>query len=519
MDFQPLEPWPYDVQNTVIGYWEAWAPTLKGCGMKTASNNIPLGALLHINTAFEYIQSNTFIIHTIDGLGIEHFKAVSNVKNRSPHTRVWLSLGGWTFSNNGTVTQHVWGDLSSTKGERGRFILNLERFMSEWGFDGVDLNWEYPTASDRRGKPEDTLNYLLLCQDIKRHFDDKGLRWGISFTAPASYWYMKHFDIKGMADTVGFVNLMTYDMHGSWDDRSPWIGSRIYSHTNITEIELVLSLLWRNGVPADQVNLGPGCNFTAGGRKGPCTGAEGYLSYGEVKDIIKERGIKPVWDKRTMTKYFRYDTNQWVSYDDPETLKQKVDYANKMGYYISLSLFLADCSGSFRGLFIWAIDQDTLDYELLRAVLGDRGLDYFGQADESTGWTSFTASECRWSQCGRGCGQGTQKVTTVRCTDGEGKLHKDLCCPLNGSPNPDFCSVGPGCLAESKSSCGQGEVLITKDRYYTNNKGQDHSCLGIGLALYYCKEEITGEKLCGWGGKRYKLDDDNLKDADVCEPG
>lgn len=83
--------------------------------------------------------------------------------------------------------------------------------------------------------------------------------------------------------------LLTEDArHGSWDSRSRFIGAKIYSHTNMTEIKDALQLLWRNNVTADKVNLGlgfygrtytlkdpncatPGCEFSVAGRPGPCT--------------------------------------------------------------------------------------------------------------------------------------------------------------------------------------------------------------------------------------------------------
>lgn len=64
-----------------------------------------------------------------------------------------------------------------------------------------------------------------------------------------SYGEQKHVD---------FVNLMTYDLFGSWDKESNWIGPYVYGHTNLTVIKQALNLLWRNGVPANQVNLGLG---------------------------------------------------------------------------------------------------------------------------------------------------------------------------------------------------------------------------------------------------------------------
>ncbi len=51
---------------------------------------------------------------------------------------------------------------------------------------------------------------------------------------------------------------MTYDLFGSWDEDSDWIGPHVYGHTNLTVIKDALNLLWRNNVPANQVNLGLG---------------------------------------------------------------------------------------------------------------------------------------------------------------------------------------------------------------------------------------------------------------------
>ena len=41
--------------------------------------------------------------------------------------------------------------------------------------------------------------------------------------------------------------------------------------------------------------------------------------------------LKPVWDKTSAVKYVVFNGNQWVSYDDSDTFKQKVDWANTQG--------------------------------------------------------------------------------------------------------------------------------------------------------------------------------------------
>lgn len=92
--------------------------------------------------------------------------------------------------------------------------------MREYGFDGVDIDWEYPGAPDRGGTDADTENYVYLLQDIQTYSETQNLAWGLSFTAPTSYWYLRWFDIGNMTLYVDWVNLMTYDLYvskGTWD--------------------------------------------------------------------------------------------------------------------------------------------------------------------------------------------------------------------------------------------------------------------------------------------------------------
>jgi chitinase len=69
------------------------------------------------------------------------FSDITAVKQKAPGLKIWISLGGWTFSDNETDTQAVWGDLASTTEKRNRFTVNLYKFMRTYGFDGVDIDW------------------------------------------------------------------------------------------------------------------------------------------------------------------------------------------------------------------------------------------------------------------------------------------------------------------------------------------------------------------------------------------
>lgn len=119
-------------------------------------------------------------------------------------------------------------------------------------------------------------------------------------------------------------------------------------HTNLTEITQGLDLLWRNNIPSKKVVLGlgfygrsftlanpsckePGCPFSSGANPGDCTKTSGVLSNSEIQRIIRDKGIEPILDEKAGVKYMSWDSDQWVSYDDADTFKMKMDFANKLG--------------------------------------------------------------------------------------------------------------------------------------------------------------------------------------------
>lgn len=108
---------------------------------------IPVDGLTHLNFAFGYISPNTYDIVPMDSRTPEElFTRVTSAKERNSDLKVFVALGGWTFSDNGTATQAVFPTMVKTRPARSRFINNLISFLSQYGFDGVDIDWEYPSA-------------------------------------------------------------------------------------------------------------------------------------------------------------------------------------------------------------------------------------------------------------------------------------------------------------------------------------------------------------------------------------
>lgn len=155
-------------------------------------------------------------------------------------------------------------------------------------------------------------------------------------------------------------------------DRELLSGNVVQPHTNLTEIKRATELLWRVGVPPDKIALGfgfygrsftledpncskPGCRFSGGSHPGACTATSGYLAHYEIQDILnKNPSIEVHHDEEAAVKYFSWDTNQWISYDDSTTFKQKIDWANKIGLSGSL-IWAADLGKSI----LWQIFSES----------------------------------------------------------------------------------------------------------------------------------------------------------------
>ncbi|PQE17041.1 glycoside hydrolase family 18 protein [Rutstroemia sp. NJR-2017a BBW] len=302
-------------------------------------DEIPLGYYTHLNYAFAYIDPITFRVAKMD-------------------STVWLTIGGWSFNDPGP-TAKTFSHLIASELAQMEFFASLISVLTVNHFDGVDIDWEYPATSDRSGSPADLKNYVTFLKKLRQALNSSGYLLGLSITLPSSYWYMQDFDIVAIDPIVDWFNVMTYDLHGTWDSDDPFIGAVALAHTNLTEIKQSLDLLWRNNIDPARVNLGlgfygrsftmsdpgclsAGCPFSAGGKAGSCTQTAGILSDIEIRDIIAS-GATVTLDSAAAVQIVTWDTDQWVSYDDATTMKMKLDYVNSV------------CLG---GTVVWAVDLD-----------------------------------------------------------------------------------------------------------------------------------------------------------------
>ncbi|MWV43282.1 hypothetical protein GRF59_06520 [Paenibacillus sp. HJL G12] len=293
-----------------------------------------------------------------------NFAALRNLKAANPQLKTILSVGGWTWSNR-------FSDTAASDTTRKTFAKSAVDALRAYGFDGVDLDWEYPNVEAIPGnsyRPEDKQNYTLLLQEIRNQLDaagtQDGKRYLLTIASGASQTFVNNTELSKIAQIVDWINIMTYDFHGgSWegttshntglygDPNDPYIDKNFF-------VDGAIKAYQNAGVPMNKIVLGlefmgrswkncpPGPNND--GQFQTCTpdsgsvykwspvgtwddsnsGNTGVFDYGDIAaNYVNKNGYTRYWNSTAKVPYlYNPNTKIFISYDDTESLGYKTDY-------------------------------------------------------------------------------------------------------------------------------------------------------------------------------------------------
>ena len=207
----------------IVGYFAEWSVYQRNY----RAAEIPAGKLTHLNYAFAKIVDGECT--TVDSFAaIEKaysddprvkgsFQQLSKLKKKHPHLRTLISVGGWTLSG-------PFSDVALTADSRAKFAKSCVVFMKKYGFDGVDIDWEYPVGGGMEGngnRADDKPNYTLLLAELRKQLDAAGktdqTHYLSTIAAPAGPRNIAHLEIDKIHPHVDWINVMAYDFHGGWD--------------------------------------------------------------------------------------------------------------------------------------------------------------------------------------------------------------------------------------------------------------------------------------------------------------
>ncbi|XP_069696039.1 endochitinase-like [Periplaneta americana] len=342
-------------------YFNKWALYRNDVG-QFAIENIPGDLCTHAMYSFAGINTNTWQIKINDeGIDEPAYSSFTALKQRFPNLKTLIAIGGGG--------ERGFSSLVSTQARRETFINSVIDFVNKYGFDGIDLDWEYPGSADTGGVPEDKNNFVYLVQELKAAFNSVGKGWEITMAVSLVESYVRGgYDVPVLCNLADAIHAMAYDMRGTWtgyaDVQSPMY-SRPIDQGSYKTLNLNDSLqMWVDmGCAPNKLVVGvptygrtytlagsdnkPGAAITGEGNPGPYTSSSGVLAYYEI--CLNQWPRQ--WDDTAKCPY-AFQGNQWVGYDDPESVQIKMDFIKQRGY---------------GGAMTWTVDMDDF-----RGVCGSK---------------------------------------------------------------------------------------------------------------------------------------------------
>ena len=370
----------------VIGYFASWAPAQ---GYLVA--DIPADKLTHINYAFSNVSANgacqlgdraadvervysaaESVSGVADSTGpaAGHFNGTFNqlleLKKKYPYLKVFISIGGYSWSGN-------FSNAALTDASRKAFVKScIDLYFNTYKdvFDGIDVDWEYPVNRGlTEGRPEDKHNFSLLLEELRSQLDELGSanhsHYLLTIAAAAGPGMDQHYERDQIAQYLDWLNLMTYDLHGTWDAltnfNAPLYQDSLDPGDSALNVDAVVQDYLAAGIPAEKLVMGVpfygynwvGVSYKNNGLYQACVYPTwgGAVSYTTIKvDYLPT--YKRYWNTESQVPYlYNINTAQFISYDDPQSIAAKAGYAKDK---------------HLGGVMIWELSQGNAD--LLAAI-------------------------------------------------------------------------------------------------------------------------------------------------------
>ena len=262
-------------------------------------------AMTNINYAFGHVND------TFDGVRIdnpERLRRIAQLKKDNPNLEVQLSIGGWGSGN--------FSEMAADPKLRKKFAKECRRIVDEYGLDGIDIDWEYPTSSAAgiSASPDDTVNFTLLMKDLR-----KALPKGALLTM-ASISSAVFVDFPAIMKYMDFINVMAYDMASPPKHHSPLHSSPALGQHSA---ESAVNAHLKAGVPASKLVMG--LPFYGRGT-GP------YSNFTDYRRLKVAEGCTECWDSIACAPYIAdIDGKLVLGYENPRSIALKCDFIREKG--------------------------------------------------------------------------------------------------------------------------------------------------------------------------------------------
>ncbi|MCF7802568.1 MAG: fibronectin type III domain-containing protein [Candidatus Marinimicrobia bacterium] len=292
------------------------------------TDEIDWDAFTHLNYFAFNVNSDGTLSEILDyhNMSPDRINAIVSAAHENGKP-VLFTIGGWgNYEGFSTAISPI---------VRPVFIANLVSILTTWGFDGIDVDMEPINSGDEA-------NYVAFINELHTALQavDTPLLNDPLLTV-ATNWHADMF--AGLQDKIDQINLMTYDYSGAWQGWTTWHNSPVYNggetfpnlDKTLPSIDKTINQFLQAGVSPGK--LGIGIDFYGYLWDGVSDPQENWTTAPTVTDNVPYHKIMAdfyqdkyrKWDSNAQATYLSINENgteQFVSYDDEQSIQAKYDY-------------------------------------------------------------------------------------------------------------------------------------------------------------------------------------------------
>ncbi|KAI0051250.1 glycoside hydrolase family 18 protein [Auriscalpium vulgare] len=381
-----------------VGYFVNWGIY----GRKYPPSSVPVQDLTHILYAFANVRETGEVFLSDDWADKDihypsdswndsgnnlygNLKALYLLKKANRHLKILLSIGGWSYSA-------AFHPVVVNPAKRSEFARSAVRLLEDFGFDGLDVDYEYP------GNDEQARGYVELLREMRWTLDEHArrknanYRFLLTIAAPCGPDNYQKLHIREMDQSLDFWNLMAYDFAGSWDKvaghQANIYGGPInaaqavqhYTSSGVARPKVIL------GVPlygrSFLQTTGPGAPYNGLGQGSWEAGVYDYraLPLPNAHVLRDERAVAS-WS-------YDYQTHEMVSFDDAAVGQWKGQWIVREGLGGAMFWELSGDKGGARDGMEGGHGKELVPGPSLVSVLGES----MGGLDRSPNWLQYEGS-------------------------------------------------------------------------------------------------------------------------------
>jgi chitinase len=309
------------------GYWS------KSSNPPYSSDNIPFDKVSHVNhdVGLEVNLDGTITVTN------SYLEPQLLTRAHAANVLVMVLLGG-----PGATYNSVCGNPTL----REKLVNEITSFIKTHGYDGADVDWEYPAnATDRQ-------SMVSFLTELRNGLPKP--RYLLSIDLPV--WYGSGWDVASLDKVIDFWNVMAYDYAGPWT-KDGQLNSPIFpdpaNPDNPGSVKDTIDKLLNDNIPPTQINMGTpfyGYYYQNVPKLfAPCQNCENTVlseKYPYVKQLLKTGDWIENQDTASQVPYLlRKDGKPgFITYDNANSTYTRVYY----------SVWTRGLGGTF----MWALDQD-----------------------------------------------------------------------------------------------------------------------------------------------------------------